>query len=105
LGPKLKGLSPTLIDRIRDKGIADIILVEADGAKRCPLKAPNETEPVIPFSTTWTLPIVGLDRWRPVETQYFPVSQDMRIRQDVDLPLDQPFSCRGIAGKVAADTR
>jgi len=61
LGPKLKGLSPTAIDRIRDKGIADVIIVEADGAKRCPLKAPNETEPVIPASTTRTLSVVGLD--------------------------------------------
>ena len=61
LGPKLKGLSPTVIDEIRDQGIADVILVEADGARRCPLKAPNETEPVIPSSATWTLAVVGLD--------------------------------------------
>jgi len=61
LGPKLKGLSPTGIDQIREQGIADIIIVEADGAKHCPLKAPNETEPVIPSSTTWTLAVVGLD--------------------------------------------
>jgi len=58
---KLKGLSPTLIDKIHEQKIADVILVEADGAKRCPLKAPNETEPVIPASTTLTLPVVGLD--------------------------------------------
>jgi len=61
IGPKLKGLSPTLIDKIREQRIADVILIEADGAKYCPLKAPNETEPVIPLSTTWTLPVVGLD--------------------------------------------
>jgi len=61
LGPKLKGLSPTVIDLMRDQGIVDVILVEADGARRCPLKAPNETEPVIPSSTTLTLPVVGLD--------------------------------------------
>jgi probable selenium-dependent hydroxylase accessory protein YqeC len=61
LGPKLKGLSPMVIDRIRDQNIADVILVEADGARRCPLKAPNETEPIIPSSTTWTLPVAGLD--------------------------------------------
>ena len=58
---KLKGLSPTLIDKIHEQKIADVILVEADGAKRCPLKAPNETEPVIPTSTTLTLLVVGLD--------------------------------------------
>jgi len=61
IGPKLKGLSPILIDKIREQRIADVILIEADGAKYCPLKAPNETEPVIPLSTTWTIPVVGLD--------------------------------------------
>jgi len=61
IGQKLKGLSPTLIDRIHEQKIADVILVEADGARHCPLKAPNETEPVIPSSTTLTLPVVGLD--------------------------------------------
>lgn len=61
LGPKLEGLSPSLIDRIREQGIADVILVEADGAKRCPLKAPNEAEPVIPPSTTLTVAVAGLD--------------------------------------------
>ena len=71
LGPKHKGLSPTLIDSIRDRGIADVILVEADGAKRCSLKAPNETEPVIPLSTTWTLPVVGLDGIGKVNTEEY----------------------------------
>ena len=61
VGPKLKGLSPALIDTISEQEIADVILIEADGAKHCPLKAPNETEPVIPSSTTWTLVVVGLD--------------------------------------------
>jgi len=61
IGPKLKGLSPALIDNIQEQGIADVILIEADGAKHCPLKAPNETEPVIPLSTALVLAVVGLD--------------------------------------------
>jgi probable selenium-dependent hydroxylase accessory protein YqeC len=61
VGQKLKGFSPALIDRIHAQEIADVILVEADGARHCSLKAPNETEPVIPSSTTLTLPVVGLD--------------------------------------------
>jgi probable selenium-dependent hydroxylase accessory protein YqeC len=61
VGQKLKGVSPALIDRMHEQEIADVILIEADGARHCPLKAPNETEPVIPSSTTLTLPVVGLD--------------------------------------------
>ncbi|HQO79103.1 MAG TPA: selenium cofactor biosynthesis protein YqeC [Thermodesulfobacteriota bacterium] len=61
VGQKLKGVSPTLINRMYEQEIADAIIVEADGARQCPLKAPNETEPVIPSSTTLTVPVVGLD--------------------------------------------
>jgi len=61
IGPKLKGISPQLVDTMQERKIADVIVIEADGARGCPLKAPNETEPVIPSSTTWTLAVVGLD--------------------------------------------
>jgi probable selenium-dependent hydroxylase accessory protein YqeC len=61
IGPKLKGISPQLVDTMKEQKIADVIVNEADGARGCPLKAPNETEPVIPSSTTWTLAVVGLD--------------------------------------------
>ena len=71
IGPKLKGLSPTLIDKIHEQQIADIILIEADGAKHCPLKAPNKTEPVIPSSTTLTLPVVGLDGIGKINTEEY----------------------------------
>lgn len=30
------------------RGLADVLLIEADGAKRLPLKVPGEREPVIP---------------------------------------------------------
>ena len=61
IGPKLKGISPQLADTMQEQKIADVIVIEADGARGCPLKAPNETEPVIPSSTTWTLVVAGLD--------------------------------------------
>jgi probable selenium-dependent hydroxylase accessory protein YqeC len=71
IGPKLKGLSSTLIDKIHKQKIADVILIEADGAKHCPLKAPNETEPVIPSSTTLTLTVVGLDGIGKINTEKY----------------------------------
>jgi probable selenium-dependent hydroxylase accessory protein YqeC len=71
IGPKLEGLSPALIDKIREYGIGDIILNEADGARHCSLKAPNETEPIIPSSTTWTLPVVGLDGVGKINTEEY----------------------------------
>ena len=41
--------------------IADYVLVEADGAKRLPLKAPAAHEPVIPPETRLVVAVAGLD--------------------------------------------
>ena len=41
--------------------LADYVLVEADGAKRLPLKAPAELEPVIPREARLVVAVAGLD--------------------------------------------
>lgn len=46
---------------IHNTGLADVILVEADGAARKPLKAPNTTEPIIPQETDLCIAVMGLD--------------------------------------------
>ena len=80
IGPKLKGISPQVIDRMKEQKIADVIINEADGARGCPLKAPNETEPVIPSSTTWTLAIVGLDGIGKTNTEDYVFRPDYFFR-------------------------
>ena len=58
---KVEGIDASLINEIyRDAGIDDII-VEADGASGCPVKAPAEHEPVIPSSATMVVAMLGLD--------------------------------------------
>ncbi len=39
----------------------DFILVEADGARMLPIKAPAEHEPAIPDGTTLVVPVIGID--------------------------------------------
>ncbi|MCB9445865.1 MAG: putative selenium-dependent hydroxylase accessory protein YqeC [Ardenticatenaceae bacterium] len=39
----------------------DFVLVEADGSRMRPIKAPAEHEPVIPPGTTLVVPVVGID--------------------------------------------
>ncbi|MDO8716997.1 MAG: selenium cofactor biosynthesis protein YqeC [Dehalococcoidales bacterium] len=59
---KLKGISPALVDRLASfTSEGGYIIVEADGAARKPLKAPNATEPVIPESTSLVIAVVGMD--------------------------------------------
>lgn len=58
---KLKGIERDLISEIFTKGIFDYILVEADGSKRKPIKAPAYYEPVIPRLSTKVVGVIGLD--------------------------------------------
>lgn len=56
---KLKGIDPTRLRALRR--IWPFILVEADGAKRKPVKAPAAYEPVLPPSADLVLGLIGLD--------------------------------------------
>jgi len=59
-GGKVSGLAPELIDEIYGTGDYDLIVVEGDGSRRMPLKAPGENEPVVPFMTSLFIAVVGL---------------------------------------------
>lgn len=56
---KLKGIHPSWIPALRRHW--DLVLVEADGSKRLPVKAPASYEPVIPPGTDLVVGVVGLD--------------------------------------------
>jgi molybdenum cofactor cytidylyltransferase len=58
---KVEGVPPEIVDRIVGEGLADVVIVEADGSRRLPVKAPADHEPVVPRSTTVLAPLVGLD--------------------------------------------
>lgn len=67
---KYPGVASEMVDSLVDAagalGIAAVI-VEADGAKMLPLKAPDEHEPPLPASTTLLVPIAGMDAMgRPI---------------------------------------
>ena len=69
-GGKIGGADPAFIQRLAQEQTADYIIVEADGARRLPLKAPGEDEPVIPSATTLLIPIVGIDALgRPLDNE------------------------------------
>jgi len=56
---KAIGPPPTTVDRWFD--IADHVVVEADGAKHRPFKAPAEHEPRVPLRTTLLVAVIGAD--------------------------------------------
>jgi probable selenium-dependent hydroxylase accessory protein YqeC len=56
---KVAGISPERVDALR--GLADLVLVEADGARRRSFKIPADHEPVVPSSTGLLVVVAGLD--------------------------------------------
>jgi len=56
---KLGGIHPAWVPPLRT--LWDVVLVEADGSKHRPVKAPAEHEPVIPSGTDVVIGCIGLD--------------------------------------------
>lgn len=70
-GEKVRGLAPDLVDRVAALPAVDAVIVEADGSRRLPFKAPADHEPVIPNETTIVVPMVGLDvLGRPLSAEH-----------------------------------
>jgi len=68
---KLQGIRPGLVGRLSEQGIADHIIVEADGAARKPFKAPADHEPALPSATSLLIAVVGLDVvGKPLDAQW-----------------------------------
>jgi probable selenium-dependent hydroxylase accessory protein YqeC len=60
-GRKLAGFAPGVLDEVADQKSFARILVEADGARRRPLKAPAAHEPVLPAGTEALVMVAGLN--------------------------------------------
>lgn len=58
---KLKGISSSVICNIYEHHIFDYILIEGDGSKQKPVKAPDAHEPVIPKCTSKVIGVIGID--------------------------------------------
>jgi molybdenum cofactor cytidylyltransferase len=58
---KAFGVDPAVAEAIAGLPEVDAVLVEADGSRMRPFKAPAEHEPVVPMCTTLLVPVVGVD--------------------------------------------
>ena len=57
---KMQGLSPDTVCRLAALAAVQAVVIEADGSRERPLKAPAEHEPVIPPCATHVVSVVGL---------------------------------------------
>jgi molybdenum cofactor cytidylyltransferase len=60
-GEKALGIPPELAGQWLTRLDVDFVLVEADGSRMRPIKAPAAHEPVIPPAATLVVPVVGID--------------------------------------------
>jgi molybdenum cofactor cytidylyltransferase len=60
-GHKVEGVSPEAVNALYAETSADYVLVEADGARRRPLKAPAAHEPVVPTEATLVVVLAGIN--------------------------------------------
>ncbi|HHU0691412.1 selenium cofactor biosynthesis protein YqeC [Citrobacter sp. Marseille-Q3906] len=56
---KAQGFAPDVIDALAQRPECDVILVEADGSRGLPLKAPDEHEPCIPQSSCCVIAVMS----------------------------------------------
>lgn len=85
---KLKGISKEYADELYRNNIFDAILVEADGSKRKPIKAPDAHEPVIPECSTAVVGVIGFDCYgKPIGPEW----------------VHRPHLLAGIAGRIEGD--
>lgn len=68
---KVYGPDKHWIRQLLDNADSDVLLVEADGARGLPFKAPYEHEPVIPAESTLVVPLVSLSAvGQPLDAQH-----------------------------------
>ncbi len=68
---KTRGVPVTFVSTLTQMKLADAILVEADGARKLPFKAPAPYEPVIPLESTLVVIVVGVDIFgRPLNEKH-----------------------------------
>ena len=96
---KLNGVSPEFVVKLAELNQVSYIVVEADGAARKPLKAPNPTEPVIPHNTSLVIAVVGIDAvgCRLTEENVFRPEIVSRL---LGLPLGEVISAEAIASLI-----
>ncbi len=86
-GGKMKGIESEWVDSIEESGFYDVMLVEADGARCKPIKAPSIYEPVIPSKSQMVIGCIGLDSYKRTITEdkvHRPYMMAEVVKQDID---------------------
>ncbi|HML24376.1 MAG TPA: selenium cofactor biosynthesis protein YqeC [Aggregatilinea sp.] len=87
---RIAGLHPDVIPGLLDTVDSDVILIEADGARRLSFKVPYDHEPVLPSDTSLVVPVAGIDALgQPLDEQH--VYNATRIQERYGFPDGEPL--------------
>ncbi len=90
-GGKVAGLEPATADALWHAGLADHVLVEADGSRGRPFKAFAQHEPQVPALTTTVVQMAGLDALgRPLGDDV--VHRAQLLSEALKVPLGAPVT-------------
>jgi molybdenum cofactor cytidylyltransferase len=93
---RVHGATSDLIASVRARPDVDVVLVEADGSRSLPFKAPGEHEPVVPEVTTTLVPIAGLNAIsRPLDEDH--VHRSEIAAELAGAPLGRPVTAETMA--------
>lgn len=88
---KLEGVPPDWIGAISGAGLADVVIVEADGAHHRLLKAPNVHEPVVPDCTSLVVPMADVEvLGKPIDEEH--VHRPALLADLAGVPMGCPVS-------------
>ena len=97
---KVRGVPVGFVNTLLELGLADAILVEADGARKLPFKAPASYEPVIPPASTLVVIVVGVDIFgHPLDEQH--VHRPALVSALSGCPIGAPVTPAVVARVVA----
>lgn len=97
---KVRGVPVTFISTLTQMKLADAILVEADGARKLPFKAPAPYEPVIPAESTLVVIVVGVDVFgQPLDEKH--VHRPALVSALSGCPIGAPITPAVVARVVA----
>lgn len=93
---KLAGIPGPLVDALSAAGVADVVIVEADGSAGRPLKAARDGEPIWPESTSTAILVAGVDGVdQPLDETV--VFRSAIASEILGLPLGAPMSAAPVA--------
>ena len=87
---RITGIHPDVISELMDSVNSDVMLIEADGARRLSFKVPYDHEPVIPRDTSLVVPVAGIDALgQPLDEQH--IYNATRIQERYGFPEGEPL--------------